>query len=183
MSEYKIHNRFLDPERVLFRSGLISGQVVADLGAGSGFYALASAKIVGNKGKVYVVDIVESALAHVEADARLRMVKNIVTIRADLEQSSGITRIPDGSCDLVVYGCLLHQLKDKKHLFSETYRILKTKGKLLVVDWNDRPGHIGPAAEQRLTQEQVNKLVSESGLKFTSEVETDPYHYGLIFIK
>jgi ubiquinone/menaquinone biosynthesis C-methylase UbiE len=182
MSSYGYNKAFLDPEKVLFRSGLSAGQTVADLGAGSGFYALAAAKVVGNNGKVYVVDILESSLAHVSADARLKMIKNIQTIQADLERSN-LTPIPDGSCDLVILANLLHQLKNNKNLLTQAYRILKTKGKLLVVDWSDKPSPIGPKSDERISEEAAKKLLSAAGLKLEASVETDTYHYGLIFIK
>ena len=51
--------KFLDPEKVLFHSGLTKAQTVVDLGTGSGFYAVAASKIVGERGRVYVFDILE----------------------------------------------------------------------------------------------------------------------------
>ncbi|HYE22483.1 MAG TPA: class I SAM-dependent methyltransferase [Verrucomicrobiae bacterium] len=183
MKEFKINQRFIDPERVLFKSGLSAGQTIADLGAGSGFYAIAAAKVIGNGGKVYVVDILESALNHVVADARVQMIKNIVTIRADVEEGNSLSKIPDGSCDMVIFANLLHQLKDSKNLLTETYRVLKTQGKILVIEWNDRPSPIGPKSAERLSEDESKNLVGRAGFKFDKSIETDQYHYGLIFVK
>jgi ubiquinone/menaquinone biosynthesis C-methylase UbiE len=182
MSEYNLNQRFLDPEKVLFRAGLSAGETVADFGAGSGFYALSAGKMVGQNGIVYVVDVLESALEHVSADARLRMLKNIRTLTADLE-TSNLKQIPDGSCDMVIFANVLHQIKNRKNLLAQAYRALKTGGKLLVIDWNDKPGPIGPKAGMRVAEDEVEKFLVQSGLRMDSKIETDPYHYGLIFIK
>jgi ubiquinone/menaquinone biosynthesis C-methylase UbiE len=182
MSDYNLNQRFIDPEKVLFRAGLTSGQTVADFGAGSGFYALSAAKVVGNNGKVFVVDVLESALAHVSADARLRMAKNIQTIQADLENSD-IKQIADGSCDMVILANVIHQVNNRQNLLAQTYRVLKTKGKILAVDWNDKPSPIGPKVEARISEQETKKFLEKTGVRFDSSIETDPYHFGMVFIK
>ncbi|MGE5298256.1 MAG: class I SAM-dependent methyltransferase [Acidobacteriaceae bacterium] len=183
MQEYKTKLRFLDPEKILFRAGLANGQVVADLGAGSGFYALAASKVVGKTGKVYVVDILDSALANVAAEARMLMLKNLTAVRSDLEKQDSLSKISDSSIDLAIFGNVLHQLSSYRSLLAETYRVLKTKGHLLVVEWSDKPGPFGPRSANRLKQADVIAAITKSGMKFESEIETDPYHYGLTFIK
>src|SRR5258708_33097125 len=104
-------SKFLDPDKLLFASGRSAGQSVADLGTGSGFYALAAAKIVGDAGLVYSCDILESALDHVAAEARVKGVRNLKTFRTDLEQSNSCLQIPTGSVALVILANLLHQLQ------------------------------------------------------------------------
>ncbi len=183
MSAYNANQRFLDPEKVLFRAGLSKGETMADLGAGSGYFALVGGQMVGPNGKVYVVDIQESTLAHVSADARLRMLKNIQTIRADLDQPNSIKKIRSGACDFVVFGNLFHQVRERKNLLAETYRILKTGGKLLVVDWNEKPSPIGPKHSERITETDGKKHLTTAGFKFEKDIDTDNYHYGLLFIK
>jgi ubiquinone/menaquinone biosynthesis C-methylase UbiE len=175
--------KFLDPERILFQSGLGKNQVVADLGAGSGFYAVASGKIVGNGGSVYVVDIMESALNHVSSEARLKGLRNIKTIRADLEQPGAVSAIPSGSADLVIFANVLHQVKNREKLLADAYSLLKTGGKVLAVEWNDEVGTFGPPAVERISENEIKQLASKKSLKFTGRIDTDKYHYGLIFVK
>lgn len=173
---------FLNPEKVLFNSGITKGQTIADLGAGSGYYAIAAAKLTGNGGVVYVVDILDSALDHVAAEARMRGFTNIKNVKADLE-SQQVTQINTGSVDTVVLANIIHQVKHKEHLFVEAYRMLKTNGKLVVIDWSPKFSPIGPQAENRIAPETIKELASKSALKFNSEIETDSYHYGFVFVK
>ncbi len=175
--------KFLDPERVLFAASLGAGQVVADLGTGSGFYTLAAGKIVGDQGLVYTVDILETALDHIAAEARLKGLRNLKLFRADLEQTGSCLSIPTGSVDLVILANVLHQIKNQDFLFTEAYRMLKTGGKLLAIDWNDQPSPIGPRPADRIKPVQVGELAKQATLKQIAMVPTDIYHYGLVFVK
>jgi len=175
--------KFADPEKILFAAGLAKGQILADLGAGSGFYSMAAGKIVGDAGQIYAVDILETALDHIAAEARLKGLRNVKTVRADLEQSNSCGDVPSGTVDAVLFSNITHQVKNQTNLFAEAYRLLKTGGKLLVVDWNDTPGLIGPPANQRITANDVNKLAAGTNLKPAGQLPVDIYHYGLMYIK
>lgn len=175
--------RFLDPEKLLFQAGLSAGHIVADLGAGNGFYAIASAKAVGPTGIVWAVDILEEVLGFIASDARLHNLKNIQTLRADLELPNSCLSIPAGSCDLVILASVVHQLKNKSSLFTEAYRILKTGGKVLIVEWNNKPSPFGPAMVSRISENDVNEQAIKGHLKLAGEIASDPYHYSLVFIK
>jgi ubiquinone/menaquinone biosynthesis C-methylase UbiE len=178
----KINTKFLDPEQVLFRTGLSRAATVVDLGAGSGFFALASAKIVGEQGKVFVVDILESALAHVSASSRIHNYRNVQTIRKDLEKAS-VDQVSAGTADLVIIANLLHGVTSMQTIFTESYRMLKTGGKLLVIDWNEKASPFGPKSAERKSEEEIKTVASKTNLKFQTNIETDSYHYGLIFNK
>jgi len=175
--------KFNDPEKILFAAGLSSGQTFADYGAGSGFYTFAAGKIVGEQGAVFAVDILQTALDHIAAEARLKGLRNIKTVRADLEDTQALKAIPVGSVDVVLFSNITHQINNKSVLFTEAYRSLKTGGKLLVIDWNETPSPIGPPATSRLSALEVGKLALDSHLKAAGELPSDIYHYGLMFIK
>ncbi|MGE5392794.1 MAG: class I SAM-dependent methyltransferase [Candidatus Saccharibacteria bacterium] len=176
-------NKFLDPEKILFQAGLGKGQVMADLGAGSGYYVLAAGKMVGGKGTVYAVDLLESALEHIGAEARLRLIRNVRTIRADLDNPVACGSIPAGTCDMVLMGNVVHEAKNRKNLFIEAYRLLKTGGHLLILEWNDQRSPIGPAPEVRVSPQEVTALAEGNSLKFLKRLDADQYHYCLLFSK
>lgn len=174
---------FLDPGKTLFATGLSSGMKVADLGAGAGFYAIAASKILGPQGEVYVVDILESALSRLQSEARAKGLRNIKTLRCDLEAPDACMNIPKGEVDLVIMANVLHQIKNKNNLFIEAYKLLKTGGKLLVIDWNSTASPIGPEHGSRVSEEEMKKLGEAAAMRFIGEVKTDKYHYGLVFVK
>ena len=176
-------SKFLDPEKLLFAAGLTPGQRVADLGTGSGFYSLAAGKMVGEQGLVYSTDILESALDHVSAEARRKGLNNLKIFRTDLEQADSCSVVPTGSVDLVILANIIHQLKNQSALLAETYRMLKTGGRMVVVEWNDTASPIGPAVFSRVKPDEVARLAASAALKSAGEISCDTYHYGLIFIK
>lgn len=175
--------KFLDPERILFAAGLASGQTFADFGSGSGFYSMGASKIVGEQGTVYSVDILESSLDHTAAEARLKGLRNIKTFVCDLEQSGSCNQIPEGGIDMTLFANITHQIKNRSVIFAEAYRLLKTGGKLVVIEWNTQPSPIGPVADERVSEAEVIQIAKKSGFKIAGEITVDPYHYGSIFIK
>ena len=175
--------RFLDPEKTLFAAGLSAGQSLADLGAGSGFYVMAAGKIVGERGAVYAVDILETALDHIAAQARLQGIRQVKSVHADLEHTGALAEIPAGSMDYVLLANIIHQIKNRQQLLAESYRILKTGGKLIALEWNDEVSPIGPQVSDRVPVKEMKALAAGCALKEAGELPVDHYHYGLMFIK
>ncbi|MBX4187881.1 MAG: class I SAM-dependent methyltransferase [Candidatus Doudnabacteria bacterium] len=175
------HKKFLNPKTVLFQAGLKSGEVVADLGTGSGFYSLAAAEIVGGNGQVHAADVKDSALDHLAAEARLKGMKVIRTYHCDLDEEELACKVPEGECDMVVMANIMHEVESRKNLIKHGYGMLKTGGRLLIVDWNGQPGPIGPQSEKRISEGETRKLLESSSFKFIKNIETDEYHFGMVF--
>jgi ubiquinone/menaquinone biosynthesis C-methylase UbiE len=180
---YDPTRKFLDPEKALFAAGLSAGQTFVDFGSGSGFYTLAAGKIVGEQGVVHSIDILESALDHISAEARLKNIRNIKPLVCDLEKKDACSSIPAGSADLVLFANITHQIKNRKGLFAEAYRLLKSGGKLLVIEWNDQPGPIGPVASDRISVIEIMDAAKQATFKHAGDIRVDHYHNGLTFIK
>ncbi|MBI2607253.1 MAG: methyltransferase domain-containing protein [Candidatus Doudnabacteria bacterium] len=178
-----VSGSFLDPEKILFQAGLSKTQTVVDLGTGSGFYALAASKIVGEQGRVFVVDILESALSHISSEARVKGLRNIQTLRCDLELPRACASINEGVADFVIFANVLHEVTNKNNMFSEAFRLLKTGGKLLIIEWNDTPSPIGPESEVRVPQQEASDYAQKTKLRLLRRIDTDQYHYGLLFVK
>ena len=156
---------------------------VADLGCGSmGFFTLQSAKLVGDKGQVYAVDILKDVLSSVAGRSRQEGLYNIKTVWSNLE-IVGATKIPENSLDYALFVNTLFQSTKRKEIFLESCRLLKPDGRLLVVDWNSNSGPIGPKAEMRLKSEEAKRLATEAGFLLVREFEAGASHYGLIFTK
>ena len=179
---YSPGNKFVDPYKILVAAGLRPGMVVGDFGAGNGFYAIAAAQIVGDNGTVYGVDIQEEPLKHVMSDARLKNLRNIKTLRCDLEKPDQCP-VPPVSCDLVILANILHQTKSKKDVLASAYRGLKTGGTVLIVEWEPQGSPFGPAVETRLSEEEAAEILVKAGFKPGRKISTDPYHYAVTYTK
>lgn len=177
----KTKNGFVDPSKILAYAGLERGMVVADLGCGNGFYPVATGKLVGEDGTVYAVDVIPESLEATISAAKQAKLKNIYTIRHNLEQPG--LAIKDNSCDAVVLSGILHLTKLQKNVLRETYRILKTGGKIVVIEWKKEKLPFGPSYEGKVSEEQVEQILAQSGFRFQNEIPADSYHYALVFLK
>ena len=173
-------SELLDPRKILDKIDLKEGMIVADLGCGnSGHFVFPSAKMVGDEGKVYAVDILKSALSSIESKAKMQNFYNVDAVWSDIEVEGG-TEIPEGGCDAVY----LVNVHAKPEMIKEALRLLKNGGKLLLIDWKaSATASFGPALADRISSEEVKKRAEEFNLKLEEEFDAGPHHWGLIFIK
>ncbi len=173
----------IDSLKLLGKLGIEEKMQVADLGCGRrGYFSLQAAKLVGDLGQVYAVDVLKPALENVRSMANLFGVANIKTVWADLEVFGG-TKIPDQSVDLTMINNVLFQTDKDDLIIKEAVRILKTKGKLLVTEWKKIKTPFGPPTENRVNPEEIKTIAKSCGLSLLQEFEAGPYHYSLIFAK
>ncbi|MEI6627137.1 MAG: methyltransferase domain-containing protein [bacterium] len=162
---------------------LQSGMTVADLGCGNlGFFTLPAAKIVGKNGIVYAVDIMKSTLQSVESRALSQGLSNIKTVWSNLELI-GATKIDAGSVDVAFLKNILFQSKRHDLIIKEATRLLKTGGKLLIIDWMKISTPFGPSMTERIDPEDTKQHATEAGLTLAQEFQAGPYHFGLLFTK
>ncbi len=173
--------RFIDPSSIIAQAAILNGQTVADLGSGSGFYALPAAKAVGNTGIVYAVDVQDAKLDATQSAARQIGLKNVTTLKADLDKP--LLDISEGSCDVVIIASIIHEIESKESLVKNAYRLLKTGGRLLAVEWKKELTPLGPAAERRVSLVELEALVSPLGFRKQRDLSTDGYHYAALFVK
>jgi ubiquinone/menaquinone biosynthesis C-methylase UbiE len=172
---------FINPTLVVAQTGLMQAQTVADLGCGNGFYVLPAAQMVGKEGVVYAVDVQENKLAATISIANQFGYRNVKVVKADLEKP--LLDIPASSCDLVIVGNILHEVKEKDPLIKNIYRILKTGGRVVVVEWKRTATPFGPPLEKRVDQQKLEIMLMGSGLRKEKELETDGYHYAELYEK
>lgn len=173
---------FSDPERNIEQAGLIDGNVVADLGAGSGFYSLAAAKAVAPHGKVYAVDVQRDLLDRLKREANRLHIRNIDVIAGDLERLGG-SKIRDLSVDAAIVSNTLFMIEDKKSMLLEAARILKKRGKLVLIEWSGSFGQMGPHPGHVVYKDEAMKLALAAGFEFDREFGAGAHHYGIIFRK
>jgi ubiquinone/menaquinone biosynthesis C-methylase UbiE len=173
---------FANPQRNIEQFQLEPGMEVADFGAGSGHLAVEAAEVVGREGTVYVIDIQQELLTKATHLAKEHHLESMVFIHADLEQPNGST-LPDASIDAVIVSNILFQTEHKEAILSEAYRVLRPEGRMLLVDWSDSFGGIGPQPEHVLPEAEARNLAEHAGFVHLSDIDTGAYHYGMILQK
>lgn len=173
---------FLDPQNNIQQFELGEGMIVADLGAGSGFYTIASARAVGSEGRVYAVDVQKDFLDRIKTSANVENLFNIEVIWGDIEKIGG-TKLAEMSVDAVIISNTLFQVEDKDNFLTEVNRILRPKGKVLVIDWSDSFSGMGPHPESVITEAQAEELFKNKGFQVEKQISAGDNHYGIIFRK
>lgn len=175
---------FLNPSRILNAVGIKLGDKVADLGCGgAGYFVLQAARIIGDKGVAYGIDVLKSALSGLESRAKLDNLDNVIPVWSNAEIYGAAKAIKNGTLDIAFLVQLLSQAKKHKEIFRETSRMLKKGGKAVVIDWERSDLSFGPKSGQFVPTDHVKELAHEAGFKFTKSFQAGPYHYGLIFEK
>lgn len=176
-------NELMDSKEVLEKIGLKESDKVADLGCGGkGYFSLQAAKLVGNKGLVYAVDILKSVLKNVENEAKLRNICNLKTVWSNLE-IGGATKINQKSLDVCLLINILFQTEKHFEVIKEAVRLLKNGGKLAIIDWKATAVAFGPSPKMRVSSAEVRNYAKQFGLKEEQSFEAGKFHYGIIFVK
>ncbi|MFC1614966.1 class I SAM-dependent methyltransferase [Patescibacteria group bacterium] len=173
---------FTNPEQNINYLSLKDGDRVADLGAGIGAYALASARKVGKSGKVYAVEVQKDLVSKVKHNASDAKLDNVEVLWGDIEEIGG-SKIGDNIVDAVILSNILFQVEDKEGLLAETNRILKSGGKILVVEWSESFLGLGPQPEYVVSKIDAKQIIGGAGFALEKEFDAGEHHYGLIFTK
>jgi len=186
MSEEKQNSfskELLDAEELLNKLEIKKNMVIADLGCGpKGHFTFPAARLVGDNGLVYAVDVVQNVLAGVDNLAQVYGLPNVRTLWADLEVP-GAVKVRDGSVDIALLNNILFQTEKDDVVFQQAVRLLKEGGRLLITIWKKDGAAFGPPQEKRIDQTEVKKFARQAGLKLEEEFAAGKYYHGLIFHK
>lgn len=171
---------FSDPIYCIEQFDLQSGSRVADLGAGAGLFSLAIARAVGDAGKVYAVEVQKALLDRLKNVARAARANNVETLWGDVERVNG-THLQNAAVDACVAANVLFQVEDKSGFVTETKRILRPGGKVLLIDWTDSFGGMGPQATQVVAENSARELFEKAGFELIKKIDAGEHHYGLVF--
>ncbi len=173
---------FMEPARMLEACNLQVTDNVADFGAGSGFMARAIANIA-TQGNVFAIEINRDMVARITHDIQEKQIKNIQPLWGDIEISGG-SKLGNDSVDMVVLSNILFQLDDKVGCIKEATRVLKPGGRVLIVDWTESFGGLGPAPHHVFEKKMAEDLLIKSGfIKLSDNLPAGEHHYAILFKK
>jgi len=175
-------DNFLHPERIIGALEIQNGSIIADFGAGHGYFTIPLGRATGPDGKVYAIDIQKAGLTVVQTKAKLEHLLHIEPVWADLDRPNG-SRLPEASVDLVLMANILFQSEKKSDMMQEAYRVLKAGGRAFVIEWKPNEASFGPPVHLRVSAPTVQNMAVHTGFIFEREVPVGSHHYGLIFRK
>ena len=172
----------IDPRDNIKQFGIQEGSHVADLGVGYGHYTYALSEAVGANGKVFAIDIQKEMLERLKKEVEEKHIKNIEVIWGDVEIVGG-TKLRTDSLDAIVISNVLFQIDSKAGLVHEASRILKIGGKLLLVDWSESFGGLGPKPTSVVDEATARQIFETGPFEYKKSVDAGEHHYGLVFEK
>ncbi|MCK5590893.1 MAG: methyltransferase domain-containing protein [Candidatus Pacebacteria bacterium] len=173
---------FANPEGNVEQLGQIDAMKVADFGAGVGAYTIPLAKSVGDFGRVYAIEVQKDLLPKIKNIAIEQNLTNVEVLWGDIERV-GATKLSDKSIDIVVVANVIFAVEDKLGLVNEAHRVLVPKGKVLLVDWRDSYGGLGPQPDRIVSPEDARQYFEKAGFVYEKSIQTGDQHYGFIMSK
>ncbi len=168
---------FLTPEHLVRELYLKPGDRACDIGCGTGVYTIALANEVGMSGLVYAVDVHREALHTLAGTLDKRGILNVEMLWADAEKAISIDAY---SLDAVVLSNVLFQCEDPNKVFSLIAKLIKPEGQLLVVDWSDSHGGVGPHPSHVIDEEHAIRMAQAHGFRVLKRLPAGDYHYAFI---
>jgi ubiquinone/menaquinone biosynthesis C-methylase UbiE len=165
------------PDEVVRALALAPGAAVADIGAGSGYFAVRLAKAVGDTGRVYAVDISPDMVVHLNRRLRDAGIPNVQTVLSAPDDPL----LPDASVDLVFICDTWHHIDERPKYLALLKRVLRPAGRIAIVDFQKRPLSFGPPLEMKIAREEVVGELQDAGFRLTKEHTFLPHQYFLVF--
>lgn len=168
------------PDEILRQMALENGDVVADVGAGTGYFTRRLAKAVAPAGRVYAVDIQPEMLAHLKENAEKAGVRNVVVVLAETDDP----RLPRDSLDWILLVNTYHEMQHPKASLAKMREALKPGGKVALVESRlegDSASHV--PKEHRMSKKQVLAEWEPAGFRLVAFHEFLPTQHFFVFEK
>lgn len=165
------------PEQIMDALGIADSAVVADLGAGGGWFTIRLARRVGPNGVVYAEDIQRPMLEAITRRVQREGLNNVRTVLGTPDDP----RLPAGALDAVLIVDAYHEMEDPVRLLKNVASALKSSGRVGVIDFRKDGGGPGPAPEERVDPAAIVRDAGAAGLRLIGRERFLPYQYFLIF--
>ena len=164
------------PEEIIQSLSLKSGDQIADLGSGSGYFTFRLADAVGQSGKVYAVDID----ADMNADLKLRVKEkgydNIEVVLATPNDPG----LPENSLDLIFSSNAYHHLENRPTYFANVEKYLAPQGRIAIIDFHGE-GWLQQLIGHYTPSDVIHSELQEAGYTLEQEFDFLPKQVFLIF--
>jgi ubiquinone/menaquinone biosynthesis C-methylase UbiE len=168
------------PAEIIRTMGLKDGDVVADLGCGTGYFARRMARAVAPRGRVYAVDIQPEMLDLLNQHVAKEELTNVVPVLATVDDP----KLPAGVLDWVLLVDVYHELQQPRATLAHLREALGPKGRVALVEYRlDGPSALHIRPEHRMSPEQVLAEWVPAGFRLVSRYEFLPTQHFFVFEK
>lgn len=166
------------PEQMIELLDLKPGQVVADIGAGTGYISWRLAKKIGPLGKVYGVDIQQEMLDLLSTNMKQRGIKNVLPVLG----AEADPHLPAGSVDLVLMVDVYHEFSEPYEMMLNIFKALKPGGRVAFVEYRAEDPNVPIKAVHKMSEAQVKKEAAAAGFVWEKTIGELPRQH-LILVK
>ena len=170
-------NEWQKPDQVVAALPLRRGQVIADIGAGTGYFTRRLAAAVGSEGQALALDIEPGMVAYVRERAAREGQHNLEAILCQPDDPG----LEPASVDGILIVDTIHHVQDRGAYYPKLARALRAGGWLAIVDFHKRELPVGPPPEDKIAREAMIAELETAGWRLTAEHAFLPYQYFLIF--
>jgi ubiquinone/menaquinone biosynthesis C-methylase UbiE len=155
------------------------GMVVCDMGCGNGYHTLPLAEMVGEKGKVYAVDVQPEMIEMLKANIERNGVKNIVPINGLYHDP----KLPPNTCDMILLVDVYHEFSHPVQMLAGMRAALKPDGQLVLCEFRAEDQSVPIKPEHKMSKVQINKEMNANGFKLMREYDGLPWQHLMFFGK
>ena len=170
-------DEYQKPDAVIAALQVTPGQVVADIGAGTGYFSVRLARAVGDAGRVYAVDVNADMAQHLNRRVRDANIANIVGVLAPPDDPL----LREQSVDLVFICDVWHHIEQQEAYLAHLRRALKPGGRLVMIDFQKRELPVGPPVDMKIAKEDLIAQMQRAGWTVAREHDILPYQYFIEF--
>jgi ubiquinone/menaquinone biosynthesis C-methylase UbiE len=165
------------PHEVITALRLKKGEVIADIGAGSGYFTFRLSNHVGGAGRIYAVDISPDMIVHLNRRIRDLRAKNVVTILAAPDDPL----LADASIDRFFICDTWHHIADHPRYLALLRKMLKPGGEVVMIDFKKAQTPVGPPLEMRIDRDDLLREMEGNGFRLAAEHTFLPHQYFFVF--
>jgi ubiquinone/menaquinone biosynthesis C-methylase UbiE len=165
------------PETAVRALGLQPGQVVADVGAGSGYFTVRLSDAVGPGGRVYATDIQPEMLARLDDRLRRRRITNVTTVLG----TAADPKLPAGALDLILMVDVYHELAEPQAFVRKLRAALKPGGRLVLVEYRKEDAWVPIREEHKMSVAEARAELEAEGFRLERVLNDLPRQHILVF--
>jgi len=174
---YKLENperrKILPPEEILIELGLCAGDIMLDIGAGTGYFSIPASRIVGADGRVLAVDSSKTMIRDLRARVKKSGARNIKIIHS-LDYNFMTGKV---FSDFILVSTVLHEVDDKIRFCRAVQDVMKPGSRLAVIEWSKRPMEMGPPMQDRLEPAEVTDVLSRLNFTDIKKIDYNDYFF------
>jgi SAM-dependent methyltransferase len=153
------------------------GSVVADIGAGSGYYSARLARLVGPEGRVYANDIQQAMLDIIRGRIERERIPNIELVLGTTTDP----RLPRAAVDLAIMVDVYHEFSQPQVMLRRIRESLKPDGRLVLLEYRGEDPKVPILPAHKMTVAQARTEVEAEGFRLTTVKEDLPWQHVLVF--